>query len=261
MVEPLPEECPRCHGRGWVIVADGGAGTARPCECRLQAMGPRLLDASGIPAQYRACSLDGFRASHPDAAARDQLARALAESRAYVDGFLRANGRFAEAGLIYVGPTGTGKTHLAAAVATALIERYRVGCRFVEFTALVHEIQSTFSPNAGGSKGEILEPVMEAELLVLDELGAQRPTPWVQDLLYLIINTRYTERRPTIFTTNYRLAEATARSGAAEAVDTLTHRLPATLVSRLFEMAKPVQLDAVSDYRREVRNVSFRSDR
>ena len=127
---------------------------------------------------------------------------------------------------------------------------------FVEFTSLIHQIQSTFDPNSPESKRQVLDPLAEAELLVLDELGAQQPTPWVRDVLYLMINTRYTRRLPTLFTTNYRFdppAPTAAKAGAkrpatldrgrdpeggAPAFDEavlLSSRLPAMLVSRLHE--------------------------
>ncbi|MFP3939599.1 MAG: hypothetical protein ACLF0P_04775, partial [Thermoanaerobaculia bacterium] len=100
--------------------------------------------------------------------------------------------------------------------------------------------------------------------------GAQKPTPWVQDVLYLIINSRYTERRPTIFTTNYRLslpqasrergAERPRRSASldrgADPEDEYTlleRRISPQLVSRLYEMAEQVRLDSVEDYRRVVK--------
>src|SRR4029077_988962 len=153
----------------------------------------------------------------------------------------------------------------------ALIERFRVRGLFVEFTSLIHQIQSTFDPNSPESKRQGLDPLNNADLLALDELGAQQPTPWVRDVLYLIINTRYTRRLPTLFTTNYRFdppVPVAAKAGAkrpatldrgrdpegAAAFDEavlLSSRLPAMLVSRLHEMAQPVVLDAVEDFRRE----------
>ena len=86
-----------------------------------------------------------------------------------------------------------------------LIDGYGVHGRFIDFTTLIHQIQSTFDPDSPESKRQVLDPVIKADVLVLDELGAQKPTAWVRDILYLVINTRYTERRPTLFTTNYRL--------------------------------------------------------
>ncbi len=206
---------------------------------------------------------------------RDQLSQARGVGGALCRGFPAAEGgRFRESGLLFVGPPGVGKTHLAVGVLVELIERYRVHARFAEFTSLIHQIQATFDPGSPESKREILDPLVGAELLVLDELGAQQPTPWVRDILYLIINHRYTHRLPTIFTTNYLLEppQAAARPklrgldrGADRGLDRgrdaepaslpetslLTSRLPAMLVSRLYEMAQPVPLTTIEDFRRE----------
>jgi DNA replication protein DnaC len=270
LVEARDETCPLCGGRGWVIESDGGAGAARPCSCREQDRVRRLVDAAGIPPRYRHCRLSNFQTSSPAPAERTQLqgGRTLAEH--YVEGFLQEGG-FRQSGLLFVGPPGVGKTHLAVGVLVELTERYRVRGRFAEFTSLIHQIQATFDPGSPESKREILDPLMGAELVVLDELGAQQMTPWVRDILYLIINHRYTRQLPTIFTTNYLLDEAAKKKRAAKpgfpgpasldrgaddpdaapAGELLTSRLPAMLVSRLYEMAQPVFMTSLEDFRRE----------
>ena len=254
-----------------MIEADGGVGSARRCDCRQRDAGPRLLEAAGIPPLYRRCTLEGFKTQASTPAEQDQLVRAVSICRSYVDEFLLEDGSFRGTGLLFVGTPGVGKTHLAAAVLSELIRRYRVRGRFVDFTALVHRIQSTFDPTSNDSKHEVLNPITHSEVLVLDELGAQKPTEWVQNTLYLILNTRYTLRLPTLFTTNYRLEPeqpaAVSRSGhqweheqrrhreggsQAGRRHLLEHRVSAGLLSRLYEMARIVSIDT-EDFRREVK--------
>jgi hypothetical protein len=84
---------------------------------------------------------------------------------------------------------------------------------------------------------------MDAELLVLDDLGAERPTDWVEETMNLIVNTRYNNRRLTIFTSNYPLN--TSKNSPAE---TLHERVGFRLFSRLHEMCEFLELDGI-DYR------------
>lgn len=254
-----------------MVEPDGGVGSARPCGCRRRDAGPRLLDEAGIPPLYLRCTLEGFKTQAATQAEQDQLVRAVSICRSYVDEFLLEDGSFRGTGLLFVGTPGVGKTHLAAAVLCELIRRYRVRGRFVDFTSLVHQIQSTFDPTSDDSKHQVLDPITHAEVLVLDELGSQQPTEWVQNTLYLILNTRYTRRLPTLFTTNYRLepaeAPAVSRSGHQweheqrrhQEVGSqpgrrhlLEHRVSAGLLSRLYEMARIVSIDT-EDFRREVK--------
>jgi len=187
----------------------------------------------------------------------DCLLRAKATSERYVEDYLQETAGFSDTGLLFIGRPGVGKTHLAVAVLRELIGRYRVRGLFVDFTSLIHQIQSTFDPSSAESKHDVLDPVMGAEVLVLDELGAQKPTAWVNDILYLVMNGRYTRRLPTIFTTNYRLETPSPPAGDRERParrddrGLLSSRISTSLMSRLYEMAKAVEIEA-EDFRREV---------
>src|SRR5213075_1564207 len=74
---------------------------------------------------------------------------------------------------------------------------------FENFQDLIQEIQASFESDEAPTKSELLRPLLEVDLLVLDELGSQKPPLFVHDILYYVINSRYNDQRTTIFTTNY----------------------------------------------------------
>jgi DNA replication protein DnaC len=230
----LPEAqdaCPFCYGTGMEVVAGRGA---RRCRCRAEDAHAKLLAAARIPQRYERCSLSNYQ---PAKGNGSQLlafnhAHRLVEDYPAVD-----------RGLLLAGPVGVGKTHLAAAILRGLIEHKGVLCLFYEFGALLREIQESYNPSSQTSEAEILAPVFEAEVLLLDELGALRPTDWARDTMEQIIGTRYNERKLTIFTTNYLDARR------AQSDEILEDRIGSRLRSRLYEMCKTVIVEG-EDYRR-----------
>jgi DNA replication protein DnaC len=145
-------------------------------------------------------------------------------------------------GLILSGSVGVGKTHLAVSILKGLTER-GFGCLFYEFGSLLKEIQDSYNPNTKTSELTVLGPVLSADVLVLDEFGASKPTDWVRDTMAHIINTRYNDRKLTIFTTNYPDERANERE------ETLEDRIGTRLRSRLYEMCRTVTVTG-KDFRR-----------
>jgi DNA replication protein DnaC len=113
---------------------------------------------------------------------------------------------------------------------------------FYDVRDLLRVIRSTYNPVVRTAEMDILRPVMDADLLVLDDLGAEKPSEWVAETMSLIVNTRYNERRPTIFTTNFEDLPDEAE------LESLKVRVGFRLHSRLHEMCEFLEYDG-GDYR------------
>jgi DNA replication protein DnaC len=229
--------CPLCFGTGMDVVSGKGA---RRCQCRSQDRRAMSLAAARIPRRYEHCSIHNFENAGEEPSKYFALGEADRLIKEYpVEG--RTEGR----GILFMGPVGVGKTHLAVAILRELIQLYGIAGLFYQSGALLKEIQDSYNSISQSSELGVLAPVFDAEVLVLDELGASKPTDWVRDTLLQIINNRYNDKKLTIFTTNY-LDER-----ASEKKETLEDRVGVRLRSRLFEMCKTVQIEG-ADYRKKL---------
>lgn len=245
--------CPICFGTGTRLAEGKGAVI---CDCRRTNSASRSLDAARIPPRFRQCSFHNYYPKHESQYFAHSFASRLVDDYPAV-----------ETGLLLMGPVGVGKTHLAISVLRDLIEKKGVTCLFYESGSLLKAIQDSYNPISQTSETRVLAPVYQAEVLVLDELGASVPTNWVRDTLYQIINTRYNNNRLTIFTTNYLdeartsseiESEATAprrsRKFGSERIQemtTLEERIGTPLRSRLYEMCKKVLIEG-EDFRKRL---------
>ena len=226
-----PAACQRCFGTGLEVVPGKGA---RRSACRTQDGRSKLIDPARIPRRHTECSLSNYQPAKDNSSQLKAFNYAFRLVREYPA---------VDRGLLLMGPVGVGKTHLSVAILRGLIEK-GVACLFYEFGTLLKEIQDSYNPVSHTSELRVLAPVYQADVLVLDELGASKPTDWVRDTMMQIIGTRYNDRRLTIFTTNY----LDARRAATD--ETLEDRIGVRLRSRLFEMCKTVQIEG-EDYRRK----------
>jgi DNA replication protein DnaC len=206
------------------------------CNCQGDLRRRQRLSSISVPKRYEHCSLETFR----------EKSTVLKNAKRRVQEFVDLYPNTPEGkGLLLMGGCGVGKTHLAVAALLDIIKSGKPGrLLFTNFQDLIQEIQASFDADNATTKSEILRPVLEADLLVLDELGSQKPTQFVQDILYYVINTRYNEERATIFTTNYYDRSADAKE------ETLEQRIGTRLRSRLAEMADRIEFTGATDHRR-----------
>lgn len=262
------ETCPVCKGTGWKLVERGLEDFARPaagtfavaCDCRAGDRAAQQMERARIPRRYEHCDFESFVTDLADGARyTPEAVRSLKQAKLVAQAFVRDYPGGTDAGLLVIGSAGVGKTHLAVAALKELVRRGHAGL-FSDYRDLLKQIQDSYNPDSAVSEMAILEPVLKTEVLVIDDLGASKPSAWALDTVGHILNTRYNERRVTLLTTNYLDASAAPPepvrlpSGQAVAVreDTLADRIGHRMRSRLFEMCRSVEVFA-PDFRREVR--------
>ncbi len=285
-------DCPICNGSGWktverpaeeALAATASAGSvpsstaaAKPlwavaCDCTFGDRTERALSKARVPERYRHCDFSNYETDNehegPSRAEVEAWNRSLAQAKLVVERFAQefspVREMQSEQGLLLMGPCGVGKTHLIVAALKEIVVRGHSGL-FYDYRELLKEIQDSYNPESQSTEMGVLEPVLKAEVLVLDDLGSSKPSPWALETVGHILNSRYNEKRATLLTTNYLDGESysepfnTPRATGLRvpmAEDSLTDRIGKRIRSRLYEMCRTVEIYA-PDYRKEIRNLS-----
>jgi DNA replication protein DnaC len=218
--------CPLCDDTGWRTIEIDGVSRVTRCECWRQQANQRALAAARIQRRYAHCELSNFEQHY------DSLRDAFRKAERFIERF-----PVVDKGLLLIGSNGVGKTHLAVAVLKAVVRSKGARAYFYETAELLKLLRDTYASDT--REMDVLRPVLEADLLVLDDLGVDKPSDWVQEMLGHVVNTRYSERRPTIFTTNLIDSDDPLHPGS------FLFKLGPRTRSRLFEMCEWVYMDAI----------------
>jgi DNA replication protein DnaC len=304
-------DCPHCQGSGWKVVERTTEGAqalsadksgpsvgepklvwAVPCDCTAGDRSERALARARVPERYRHCDFENYETDNDiENVASAQLAvfnRSLVQAKLMAQKFaaeFTPIREHAEPGLLLMGPCGVGKTHLAVAALKEIV-LHGYGGLFYDYRELLKEIQDSYNAESQSTEMGVLEPVLKAEIFILDDVGSSKPSPWALETVGHVLNTRYNEKRVTLLTTNYldeespqpRNAESSnatvgsrgnasfpdsyrsARMPSGEQMrgakeDTLTERVGTRIRSRLYEMCRTIKISA-PDYRKEIRKAT-----
>ena len=253
------KDCPQCDGTGWKAVEVNGVRRLAPCDCQNLDRSALLLKQARIPPRYEHCELANFDVRKNLATGQENPSLTVAKISAQ---------RFVEEyptdfGLLFVGPTGVGKTHLGVAILRELMLRKGVECLFYDFHDLLKTIRDSYNPGTQSTELGVMQPVLDAEVLLLDELAGANPSDWVKETLHHIINWRYNYKKVTLITTTMLSHEASGRRSREPSgeripdLDYTLNQLGVTLRSRLYEMCKLVEMTS-DDYRKAIKQAGYK---
>ena len=241
--------CDLCQGTGFRIIERAGLSGAERCECASRTRVVSAHEKAGIPPNCARATLENFQIPQDNPTARTGLATVYMQVRSFVREFPATE----RSGLLLIGEPGCGKTHLAVAALKALMDRGHEGL-FFDYQTLLDRIRSSYNSSAGASDKEAYRSALDADILLLDDLGSHRVTEWVEDTVTSIITHRCNYRKPLIATTNLDPTQSIGYMTPGETAvskKSLGEVIGARACSRLFEMCKIIRMPSVGDYRQK----------
>ena len=250
------EPCALCNDARYVMREVDGYDVAVPCECSALVSRIAVFNDAQIPAGYADKRLSALGPNDPDGYSDrrlESLKRAKAEVIRYSVSMLSDN----EQGLLLIGGLGLGKTHLVCALLSYLTLERGIACRFIDYADLMARLRASFEDGAEEKGSAIIEALVQAPVLAIDDLGKGQGTNWELSILDQIVTRRYNARRIILATTNYLPEMWLARRPGGrddrkrrDLGETLEERIGERLVSRL-KQACSFQLLEGGDYRVE----------
>lgn len=241
--------CPYCHGSGYELVVDeDGIEYGQECRCGIlkRRKHDLLLKFADIPAGYEDVRLENFQKKvYQNAESRKSITEAAQAVKYWFDNLETMLSR--GIGLYFYSHTkGSGKTRLAISIANELIEKHNIQVKFSTSIRILDEIKRTWDNREAGNESELLSSLSQIDLLIIDDFGTEQIKGWVNEKFYSIINERYIEYKPTIFTSNMRLDDLRYDERITSRIKERAIQIPIPEESVRNHLADQLRMDMVS---------------
>lgn len=232
----METKCKACQDSGWIMVRAGEREVARPCPCRQSEAAGLLLSSANIPPRFHDVDLRGFK---------PEKEKSLIDAKKAAEKFIADYPAVGGYGLLFQGGAGVGKTRLLCCIGNQLIKEKGVDALYIDWNDLAREMRSgeDAASRDFSEIAQLVQRLARAELLLFDELGSSRPSPWVEDNIYFLINRRYNHNLATLFASNFFDKKVSGE-------ETLSERIGIRIRSRIYEMARTVEIMG-ADYRQK----------
>ncbi|WFR55380.1 ATP-binding protein [Anaerocolumna sp. AGMB13025] len=232
-IEVINCQCPICKDTGWETYIKGGYEYSRECSngCRTKKIKSNKLQFAEIPKEFESLTVESFETDcYSQIEARERAEMVKTMCRNYITEFskIKESGK----GLyLYSKEKGSGKTRMAVSIANEIINRYMISAKFTTAIRILDEIKSTWSGNRDSdmqplSEMQLLNEIKRVPVLVIDDIGVEKSSPWVDEKFYSILDSRLISKMITIFTSNVKIEDL---------------KLDERVRSRISKMALPVQ--------------------
>lgn len=228
------ELCAICNGTGWIIKNRKGEEYASRCKCRVGDLAMSKGLTANIPQRFLGAEVKDYR---PDSQNPSQN-RAKKTVEKFIQDYPAV-----EKGLLLQGSIGLGKTRLLCSIGFELIKKKHIDVYYIDWNDLVREMRTgeDHASRDFQAINQLINRLIGVELLLFDELGASKVSPWVHDNIYYVINKRYNQRKVTVCATNFY-------DDPSDGKESLESRVGDRIRSRLYEMTKTIEIGG-NDFR------------
>lgn len=205
---PHSSECPKCHGTGYYIEFEGDVQYAVECQCgiRKKTILQNQLQFAEMPDMYKECRFSNMKSSVYQLPESKEIFIQAAKAVKY---WLENIQQMQEQGIglyIYSNTKGSGKTRLVCSMANEMIEKHQKSVKFTTSLKILDEIKSTWGERGKNAENKLISDLTYADILIIDDFGAESGKDWINEKFYRIINGRYVDKKTTIFTSNYPIS-------------------------------------------------------